>query len=94
VKAQIFEKALVIVSVDLDTEWAKAEATRKEYLNKMEAHTAHAKHSLGHDKMLGEKKVQLNKRALVEVQSQGLNPHDNREELMEFAECWDSIAEG
>jgi hypothetical protein len=57
VKAQIFEKALVIVSVDLDTEWAKAEATRKEYLDKMETHTAHAKHSLEHDKMLGEKKV-------------------------------------
>jgi hypothetical protein len=28
----------------------------------MEAHTAHAKHSLGLDKMLGEKKVELDGR--------------------------------
>jgi hypothetical protein len=41
---------------------AKAEATQKEYLDKMEAHTTHTKHSLGLDKMLGEKKVQLDRR--------------------------------
>jgi hypothetical protein len=34
-KAKFFEKALVKVIADLDAEWAKAEATRKEYLNKM-----------------------------------------------------------
>jgi hypothetical protein len=82
-KPRISKKALVKVSVDLDTEWSKAEATRKEYLDNMEAHTAHAKHSLDLDKMSGEKKVQLNGRewdldlcevALVEAQSQGLNP--------------------
>jgi hypothetical protein len=56
----------------------KTEATRKEYLNKMEVHTARAKHSLNLDKMLGEKKVQLDERerdldlheaVLVEAQS-------------------------
>jgi hypothetical protein len=56
-KARISEKTLTKVSADLDAERAKAEATRKEYLDKMEAHTACAKHSLGLDKMLGEKKV-------------------------------------
>jgi hypothetical protein len=38
-------------------ERAKIGATRKEYLNNMEAHTTRAKHSLGLDKMVGEKKV-------------------------------------
>jgi hypothetical protein len=38
------------------------EATQKEYLDKMEAHTTWAKHSLGLDKMLGEKKVKLDGR--------------------------------
>jgi hypothetical protein len=56
-KARISEKTLTKVGADLDAERAKAEATRKEYLDKMEAHTACAKHSLGLDKMLGEKKV-------------------------------------
>jgi hypothetical protein len=38
-KVKISERALVKVSVDLDVEMAKAKATRKEYLNRMEAHT-------------------------------------------------------
>ncbi len=82
-KARISEKSLSKVSADLDAEWAKAKATRKEYIDKMETHTARAKHSLGLDKMLGEKKVKLNIReqdlelrgeALAEVQARGLNP--------------------
>jgi hypothetical protein len=61
----------------------------------METHTACAKHSLGLDKMLGEKKIELDGRerdlslreaVLAEVRSQGLNPQDNHEELMEFVE--------
>jgi hypothetical protein len=52
-KARIFKKPLVKVSADLDTEWVKTEATRKEYIDKMEPHIAHAKHSLGLDKLLG-----------------------------------------
>jgi hypothetical protein len=61
----------------------------------MAAHTAHAKHSLGLDNMLGEKKVELirgernqdlREAALAEVQTWGLNPHDDQEELMEFIE--------
>jgi hypothetical protein len=61
----------------------------------MEVHIAYAKHSLSLNKMLGEKKVELNGRerdlslceaTLVEAQSWGLNPWDNREELMEFIE--------
>jgi hypothetical protein len=61
-KAKISEKALVKVSADLDAEWAKAEATQKEYLDKMEVNTTCAKHYLGLDKMLGEKKVELDGR--------------------------------
>jgi hypothetical protein len=61
----------------------------------MAAHTAHAKHSLGHDKMLWEKKVELDGRewdldlreaVLAKVQTRGLNPCDNRDELLEFIE--------
>jgi hypothetical protein len=50
-KAWISEKALVKVNGDLNAERVKTEATRKEYLDKMEVH------SLVLDKMLGEKKV-------------------------------------
>jgi IMP dehydrogenase/GMP reductase len=94
-KARISKKALVKVSIDLDAERVKAEATRKEYLDKMEAHTIHTKHSLNLDKMLGEQKVHLDERdwdldlreaVMVEAQSQGLNPRDNHEELMEIIE--------
>jgi hypothetical protein len=87
-KAKISEKALDKVSANLDAERPKVKATQKEYLNKME-------HSLGLNKMLGEKKVKLNgrerdlgscKAVSVEAQSRGLNPRDNHEELMEFVE--------
>jgi hypothetical protein len=61
-KAKFFEKALVKVIANLDAKWAKAEATQKEYLDNMEAHTTCAKHSLGLDKMPGEKKVDLDRR--------------------------------
>jgi hypothetical protein len=81
-KARISAKALLKVSADLDAEHSKTEVNRKEYLDKMEAHIAHAKHSLSLDKMLGEKKVELDGRerdlclhevALLEARSQGLN---------------------
>jgi oligoendopeptidase F len=94
-KAGILEKALAKVSADLAAERAKAEATRKEYLEKMAAHTARAKHSLGLDKMLGEKKVELNGKerdlvlreaVLAEAQTRGLNPQDNLDDLMESIE--------
>jgi hypothetical protein len=61
----------------------------------MQVHSAHAKHTLYLDKMLGEMKVwldakerdlDLHEAVLVEAQSQGLNPRDNYEELMELAE--------
>jgi hypothetical protein len=96
-KARILEKVLTMVSPDLNTEWAKADTTGKEYRDKIEAHTAHAKHSLSLDKMLGDKKVLLDGRernlslhevARVEKQTLGLNPRDNREELMEFVKLW------
>jgi GTP1/Obg family GTP-binding protein len=48
--AKIFEKALVKVITDLDAKREKAEATQKEYLDKMEAHTVCGKHSLNLDK--------------------------------------------
>jgi hypothetical protein len=92
-KARISKKTLTKVSDDLDAERTKAEATRKEYLNKIEAHTACAKHSLDLDKMLGEKKVLLDGRernlslreaVLAEAHTWGLNPQDNYEEMMEF----------
>jgi hypothetical protein len=52
-KVKIFEKVLVKVSVALEAERAKAEPTRKEYLGKMEAHSACTKPSLTLAKMLG-----------------------------------------
>jgi hypothetical protein len=88
-------KALAKVSADLNTEHTKAEATQKEYLDKMAVHTARAKHSLGLDKMLGEKKVELDGRerdiglceaTIVKAQTQGLNPWVNLDEMMEFIE--------
>jgi hypothetical protein len=91
--SKISEKALIKVSADLDAELTKAEVTRKEYLDKMEAHTTRAKDSLSLDKMLGEKKIELDGRewdlglheaVMVEAQSRGINPHDNCKELMEF----------
>jgi hypothetical protein len=93
--AGISKKALAKVSADLDTEQAKARATPKEYLDKMAAHTTHAKHSLGLDKILGEKKVELNdwdwdlelcEAVQAEAQTWGHNPWDNHDELMEFIE--------
>jgi hypothetical protein len=56
------EKALVKVSADLDAEQAKTKNTHHEYLGKMRAHTDHTKHTLNLDKMLGEKKVQLDEK--------------------------------
>jgi hypothetical protein len=94
-KGRVSKNALAKVSADLDTKWAKAEAARKEYLDKMAPHTTLAKHSLSLDKMLGEKNVKLDGRerdmnlhevALVEVHTWGLNPWDNHDELMEFIE--------
>jgi TnpA family transposase len=58
-KAKISKKALVKVSADLDAEWAKADATQKEYLDKMKAHTSYYQHSLSLNRMLGDKKVLL-----------------------------------
>jgi hypothetical protein len=61
----------------------------------MAAHTTRAKHSLNLDKMLGEKKVELDGREhdlnlreamLAEAQTRGLNPQDDHDELMEFVE--------
>jgi hypothetical protein len=69
----------------------------------MDVHTAHTKPSLSLDKMLGEKKVELDGRerdldlrdpVLVEAQSWGLNPLDNREELMEFVNLQRCLMEG
>jgi hypothetical protein len=91
--ARISEKALDKVSADHDMECSRAEATQEVYLGKMGAHIACAKHSFGLDKMLREKMVELDGRewdlrlreaALVEVHSQGINPWDKSEELMEF----------
>jgi hypothetical protein len=61
-KSKISKKALVKFNADLAAEWAKVEATQKEYLDKMEVHITHARHYLSLDKMLTEKKVLLNER--------------------------------
>jgi hypothetical protein len=81
-KAMISEKALVKVSTDLDAGWVKTEATRQEYLDKMCTHTAHMKHTLSLDNMLGEKvlldgkeqDLTLHEAALTEALAWGLNP--------------------
>jgi hypothetical protein len=73
----------------------KVEAARQEYLDKIKAHTTRGKLILDLDKILGEKRVELDERerdmelctvALVEVQARGFNPRDNHHERMEFVE--------
>jgi hypothetical protein len=61
-KARISEKALVQVSAALDVERTKVEASQQEYLNKIEAHNARGNNVLGLDKILEEKKVELDGR--------------------------------
>jgi hypothetical protein len=84
-KARTSKKALVQVSAALDAERTKAKAARQEYLDKIEAHITRNKHVLILNKMLGEKRVELDERerdlelrtvALAEAQAQGLNPRD------------------
>jgi cysteinyl-tRNA synthetase len=92
-KARIFEKALAQVSAALDAEQAQAEATRQEYLDKIQSHVDHGNHVLNITKMIGERKEELDRKerdlelctaALVKAQGRGLNPWDNRDELMEL----------
>jgi hypothetical protein len=102
-KVKISEKSLTQVSATLDTEWAQAEATQQEYLDKIQAHTDHGKHVPDLNKMLGERKEELGRKerdlelrvaVLVEAPARGLNPLDNRDELMELIErcglLWDA----
>jgi hypothetical protein len=92
---RISEKALAQDNTFLDEERTKEEAARQEYLNKMAEHTARDRQVLNFDKMLGEKRARLYEReldlelcmaALAEAQARGINPWDNRDELMEFVE--------
>jgi uncharacterized 2Fe-2S/4Fe-4S cluster protein (DUF4445 family) len=94
-KARISKMPLVKVNIDIDVECAKTEGTHKEYLDKMQVSTARAMHTLGLDKMMGEKKVKLNGKVqdldvreavLAEAQSRDLNSWDNCEEMMELVE--------
>jgi hypothetical protein len=105
-KVRISEKALAQVSVAVDAERVKAEATQQEYLNRIQAHTDCGKQVLDLDKMLGERKEELDGReqdlelrvaALAEAHAWGLNPWDNHDEPMEFIELrgllWDVEAD-
>jgi hypothetical protein len=56
---EVSEQALGKMSLELDLEWAKTEATRQGYLEKHQAHTTSIKHTLGLDKLLEETKVLL-----------------------------------
>jgi hypothetical protein len=105
-ETRISEQALVQASTVLDEERAKDNPTRQEYLNKIEAHTTGGKHVLDLDRVLAEKKVELDvgERGLellmvapVEAQARWLKPWDNHDELMEFVELrqllWDVEAD-
>jgi hypothetical protein len=82
------EKALTKGSADLDAIWTKAEATQKEYLNKMVAHTTRAKHSLSFDKILGEKKVELDGRERdLELREAALTEFIELRRLLQDAEA-------
>jgi hypothetical protein len=81
------------VSASLVEVWTKVEAARQEYLNKMAVHTARGRQVLDFDKMLGEKRARLDDREWdLELRTatlaRGINPWDNRDELMEFVELW------
>jgi hypothetical protein len=65
----------------------------EEYLDNIAEHTAHGRQVLNFDKMMGERRAMLDEwerdlelrtAALVEAQSRGINPQDNRDEVMEF----------
>jgi hypothetical protein len=82
-EAWIPEQALVQASTALDEEWAKADATQYDYLNKIKAHTTRSKQVLDLNKVSAEKKVELDGReqglelcvaALAEALARGLNP--------------------
>jgi hypothetical protein len=96
-KASISEQALVQVSAALDAEQTKADAAREVYLDKMEAHTTLGRLILDLDKILAEKKVELDRKewdlelrvaALAKAHAWGLNCQDNHDKLMEFFELW------
>jgi hypothetical protein len=96
-KVRISKQALIQVSAAFDAEQVENDVAKQEYLDKMEAHTAHSKHILDLNKILVEMKVELDGRerdlelrttALAEAQARGLNPRDNHGELMEFIELW------
>jgi hypothetical protein len=68
------EEALVVPEVDIEAskralggggciehgaEWARTEATRQEYIDKLHANSTRMKHTLDFDRMLEEKKVLL-----------------------------------
>jgi hypothetical protein len=94
-KVRISVKALTQVSVALDAERAKAKATQQEYLDKIQTHTDRGNKVHDPDRMLGERKEELDGRerdlelhaaVLAEAQAWGLNPWDNRDNLMELIE--------
>jgi hypothetical protein len=82
------------VSLELDVERAKTEATRHGYLQKLQANTTSMKHTLDLDKMLQEKKVLTEQKqdlkvweaALVEALVHVLNSQDNHGLLSELVE--------
>jgi hypothetical protein len=79
--------------VALDVE--RAQATRQEYLDKIQAYTDRGNEVLDLDKMLGERKEELDRMerdlemcavTLPKAQAQGLHPRDNHDGLMELIE--------
>jgi hypothetical protein len=91
---KVSEQALGKVSLELDVERAKTEATRHGYLQKLQANTTSMKHTLDLDKMLQEKKVLTEQKqdlkvweaALVEALVHVLNSQDNHGLLSELVE--------
>jgi hypothetical protein len=68
----VSERALRSVSLELDAEHAKTEATQQGYHEKLLVHMAWIKHTLGLDKMVEEKKVLLEEKWDLKIREAAL----------------------
>jgi hypothetical protein len=99
---KVSERALGRVSLELNTERAKTEATWKGYLEKLRVHMARIKQTHGLDKMLEEKKVLLEEKKrdltiweamLAESQVHDIHPWENQDQLAELVELRGGLAD-
>jgi hypothetical protein len=89
------EQAIRVAWMALYTKRARIQATRQDYLERLQAHTTCMEQTLGIDKMLEEKKVWLQEEkhdlkvrevVLYEALERGAHPQEDRDLLAELVE--------